>query len=134
MLALGAVEPLGSLDRDHHGVGRDHAAGLASCDGLVTREDASLVGGGLSERRARVVEVGLDHAVVSSSELELNHVADICLDAFGEESDSAVRRANRDHMDLLGGGSTQESEKSCGSELHFGDLDGYFSDYFSDFV
>lgn len=120
MLALGAVQPHGFGVLNHDGVGRDHALGGTGSDGLVAGEEASDGGVVLVDRSARVVKVGLDDAVVTSTELELDHVASGGLHVVRREDELALgaRDGNDVDIGLLGkSGAGKDSGEESG-ELH----------------
>lgn len=120
MPGLGAVQPHGRGVLDLNGPCRDHAIGLAGRDVLVTGEEALDGRVVLVDGSARVVKVGLDDAVVASTELELDHVASGGLDIVRREDDLVVGTSDGDDVDHgpLGKGGAGEGSGEESGELH----------------
>jgi len=121
VLALRAVQPHGLGVLDHDGVGRDHALGRTGSDGLVAGEEARDGGVVLVDRSARVVKVGLDDAVVTSTELELDHVASGSLQVVGREDEFALGACDGHYVDIgltLGKSGTGKDSGEESGELH----------------
>lgn len=86
---LRAVEPHRVCIGDHNGIGRDETHGFTCGYRLETTVDACVICEH-GDRHARLVETRLCHCMITSSELELDHVSLRSLDIVGAKGESTA--------------------------------------------